>query len=247
MMGKYLNLYYESVMTPTPTPYAPANEYSSAPTSILVLFDEDKKPLLSSRGVVISAFSSQGNLDNYANSLYGLIRNAKEIYSVIPELYSQAITKLDEKELYKYIKDNGVLHARLEDAKAEDRVYIDALDTDPDFELDGTVVNEKLVESLQNSDYYVKTVDGYKYSFKTVTEGSEIIMYVEEIHPYDLAEYHWLRSSSKNPDVIEVRSGGKLVELVDAFNDEEEPLDYIESAKLLRSYNKDIKPIIDRT
>lgn len=246
-MGKFLDLYYESVMTPTPTPYAPADAYSSAPTSILVLFNEDKEPLLSSRGVVISAFSSQGNLDNYANSLYGLIRDAKEIYSVIPELYSQAITKLDNKEFYKYVKKNGVLHTRLEDAKAEEKVYTDALDTDPDFELDGTVENASLTESVNSSDFYVKTVDNYRYSFKTVTEGNDIVMYIEEIHPYDLAEYCWLRSSSSNPDVIEVRNGGHLVALVDSFDEDEEPIDYIECAKLLRSYNKDIKPIIDRT
>lgn len=246
-MGKFLNLYYESVMAPTSTPYAPADSSSQVPTSILVLFDEDKKPLLSSRGVVISAFSSQGNLDNYANSLYGLVKNVKEVYSIIPELYSQAITKLDDKEFYKYVKDNGVLHNRLAEVKAEEKVYSDALDTDPDFELSGTVENEKLTESVEAQDYYVKTVDGYKYSYKTVAEGNHIVMYVEEIHPYDLADYYWLRHSSSNPDVIEVRLGGKLVELVDAFDNDEEPLDYIESAKLLRSYNKSIEARIDRT
>lgn len=246
-MGKFLNLYYESVMTPTPTPYAPADSCSKVPTSILVLFDEDKQPLLSSRGVVISAFSSQGNLDNYANSLYGLVKGAKEIYSIIPEIYSQAITKLNSKEFYKYVKDNGILHDRLEKVKAEDKVYVDALDTDPDFELSGTVATNKLTESVEAQDYYVKTVDGYKYSFKTVTEDNHIVLYVEEIHPYDLAEYYWLRHSSANPDVIEVRLGGKLHGLVDSFNEDDEPIDYIETARLLRSYNKNIKSMIDRT
>ena len=247
MTSKYMNLFYESSMTPTPTPYAPASIFSGEQEAMLVLFDENKESLLSNRGVIISGFSSQSHLDNYANSLYGLVRNVKEVYSIIPELYSQAITKLNDTEYYKYIKDNGTLHDRLEEAKPEEKVYSDALDIDPDFILDGTIENKNLNESANSNDYFIKTVDNFRYSFRTVTEDNNIVMYVNEIHPYDLAEYYWLRSSSANPDVIEVRIGGKLHELVDAFDEDEEPLDYYKAAKLLRSYNKTVESIIDRT
>lgn len=133
--SKYLNLFCESVMTPTPTPYAPNTEPSKVPTVVFVVFDVDNSPIFSPRGVVLNAYSSQGLIDNYANDLYNLIKNANEIYSIIPELYTQNITKLDTKEYYDYIKNNGVLHSKPEELSTEDIVYNDILDRDPDFEI----------------------------------------------------------------------------------------------------------------
>lgn len=250
-MGKFLNLYYESIMTPTPTPYAPTEPFSEYSQAMIVVFDEDKMPLLSSRGVITSSFSSQGQLDNFASNLYGLIKGAKEVYSVIPELYTQAVTKLDDEEFYKYVKDNGILHKRLEDAKPEEQVFADALDIDPDFVIEDNSGLEKINESVESdtySDRYTFRRNDREYRFVSYSDKNHIISTIEEIHPYDLADYHWSRSSTANPDVVEIRLGNKLVKLVDAFDDEsEEPISNEEVADILYSYNKNVDSKIDRT
>lgn len=138
-MSKYFDLFCESVMTPTPTPYAPKESNSQFPTTIFVVFDKDKKPCFSDRGVIISAFGSASTLSNFASSLYNLVTGASEVYAIIPELYTQAVTKLDIKEYYKYIKDNGTKYDPLYNDKTENKVYDDSLADDPDFIIDGTV------------------------------------------------------------------------------------------------------------
>ena len=135
-MSKYLEVLCESVMTPTPTPYVPDSDVSTHPTYILVVFNKDKESLLSPRGSIVTTFASQGDLDNYANNLYDLIRDAFEVYSIIPELYSQAITKFkSNKDFYDYIHDNGILHKRVEDMSNEEAIYSDIIDADTDFNI----------------------------------------------------------------------------------------------------------------
>lgn len=135
-MSKYLEALCESVMTPTPTPYMPDSDVSTHPTYILVVFNKDKESLLSPRGSIVTTFASQGDLDNYANNLYDLIKDAFEVYSIIPELYSQAITKFkSNKDFYDYIHDNGILHKCVEDMSNEEAVYSDIIDADTDFNI----------------------------------------------------------------------------------------------------------------
>ena len=135
-MSKFLDLFYESVMTPTPTPYAPDSDVSTHPTYVLVVFNKYKESLLSPRGSIVTTFASQGDLDNYANNLYDLIKNASEVYSIIPELYNQAVTKFKtDKEFYDYIHDNGILHKRVEDMSDDEVVYSDIIDSDTDFDI----------------------------------------------------------------------------------------------------------------
>ena len=135
-MSKYLEVLCESIMTPTPTPYMPDSDVSTHPTYILVVFNKDKESLLSPRGSIVTTFASQGDLDNYANNLYDLIKDAFEVYSIIPELYSQAITKFkSNKDFYDYIHDNGVLHKRVEDMSDDEVVYSDIIDIDTDFNI----------------------------------------------------------------------------------------------------------------
>lgn len=138
-MSRYFDMFCESVMTPTPTPYAPNDVNSKFPTTIFIIFNKDKEPCFSDRGVVISAFSSTSTLSNFASNLYNLVTGADEVYAVIPELYTQAVTKLDTKDYYKYIKDNGTKYEPLFDSKSEDKVYDDSLAEDPDFVIDSTV------------------------------------------------------------------------------------------------------------
>lgn len=123
----------ESVMTPTPIPYSPATETNDS--AIIILFDHDNKQLLSNRGAITLSVSSQATLDNYANSLYNLIPSVTQVFSIIPELYTQAITKLSDEDFYKYIKDNAVSHKKFDSVDVDDLVYNDAIDTDADFDI----------------------------------------------------------------------------------------------------------------
>ena len=50
--------------------------------NLIVVFNKDKESLLSPRGSIVTTFASQGDLDNYANNLYDLIRDAFEVYSI---------------------------------------------------------------------------------------------------------------------------------------------------------------------
>lgn len=143
-MNNYLDLFYESVMTPTP--YSSSDQNSEMPSIIFSVFDDNKEPVFSSRGVIITAMSSQAHIDNYACNLYNLVKNASEVYSIIPELYTQAVTKLDNDEYYKYIKDHGILHKPADDMDTESKVYDDILDNDPDFEVETSVNNEAIIE-----------------------------------------------------------------------------------------------------
>ena len=114
-MSKYFDLMYESTMVPTPVPYAPNVENSEMPNIIFVAFDKEKTPIFSPRGIIITAMSSQSLIEKYALSLYKLLRNADEVYSIIPELYTEAVTRLSQEEYYDYISKNAKLHKQLED------------------------------------------------------------------------------------------------------------------------------------
>ena len=145
-MSKYFDLMYESTMVPTPVPYAPNVENSEMPNIIFVAFDKEKTPIFSPRGIIITAMSSQSLIEKYALSLYKLLRNADEVYSIIPELYTEAVTRLSQEEYYDYISKNAKLHKQLEDITEEEVVYDNILDTDPDFKIETTLDNEVFKE-----------------------------------------------------------------------------------------------------
>lgn len=96
----------ESVMAPTGGTYS-AEEIQ--PLVCFAIFGKDKEPLLNSKGVIITSKMSDTFNQDYANSLYALIGNAKEIYVIDNEVYNQAADIRDDSEFYKFVKDNGEL------------------------------------------------------------------------------------------------------------------------------------------
>lgn len=155
-MSKYLELVNESVMAPTPTPYANGVENSNMPVVDIVIFDSEHKPILARRGVIITAFGSQSTLNNYVNNLYELNKNASEIYSIIPELYTQTLTRMTDKEYYEYIKANGFLHVKAEKMSTEDAAYDGTINTDS-VNVIGDVENKAIIEEAVK-----RTYKGYK-------------------------------------------------------------------------------------
>ena len=107
----------------------------------------------------------------------------------------------------------------------------------------------------------------YTNRFKYSVNGQKFIIYskynddpenfqcqITEIHPYDLAEYYWVKKDS--PAAAKVIKQGKITGYIDIDEYDEDrysdPQDYIDSiidymCTMLYSYNRDIEPIIDRT
>ncbi len=98
----------ESVMVPVPTNAAFVN-YELQPLTVFALFGKDKKPLLSSRGIIITSKMSETFNQDYANQLYGLIDNLKEVYVIDNEKYDEASGIRTDEDFYKFVKDNGEL------------------------------------------------------------------------------------------------------------------------------------------
>ncbi len=143
-MSKYFDLMHESTMAPTPIPYAPNIENSEMPNVIFIAFDKDKKSLFNPKGPVITAMSSQSLIEKYALSLYKLMKNVDEVYSIIPEMYTEAVAKMEAEDYYNYISKNAKLHKQVDELEQEEIAYDNILDTDPDFKLDTTLDNEVL-------------------------------------------------------------------------------------------------------
>lgn len=98
----------ESVMTPTPTPYKA--DFTSAqvePLVVFALFGEKNKPLLSNRGVVITSKIGEDFEQTYANSLYRLVKNLKDVYVIDNEVYDKTKDFRTDEEFYDFVKKNG--------------------------------------------------------------------------------------------------------------------------------------------
>lgn len=111
----------ESVMTPTPVPYTAAfNNVELQPLVVFALFGKDNKPLLNSRGVIITSKMSETFNQDYANSLYVLISNLKEVYVLDNAKYNEAADIRTDEEFYKFVKANGEL---LKDTSADGKIH----------------------------------------------------------------------------------------------------------------------------
>lgn len=118
----------ESVMTPTPIPYDARFENKEAqPLVCFALFDKDNKPLLNSKGVIITSKMSDTFNQDYANSLYGLMNNADQIYAIDNDVFDKTSDIKDDTDFYKFVKDNGKL--------------LKNTNTDSAFKLNGEVEN----------------------------------------------------------------------------------------------------------
>lgn len=111
----------ESVMTPTPVPYTAAfTNVELQPLVVFALFGKDNKPLLNSRGVIITSKMSETFNQDYANSLYVLISNLKEVYVLDNAKYNEAADIRTDEEFYKFVKANGEL---LKDTSADGKIH----------------------------------------------------------------------------------------------------------------------------
>lgn len=111
----------ESVMTPTPVPYTAAfTNVELQPLVVFALFGKDNKPLLNSRGVIITSKMSETFNQDYANSLYVLISNLKEVYVLDNAKYNEAADIRTDEEFYKFVKANGEL---LKDTSTDGKIH----------------------------------------------------------------------------------------------------------------------------
>ncbi len=117
----YTESLQESVMTPTPVPYTAAfTNVELQPLVVFALFGKDNKPLLNSRGVIITSKMSETFNQDYANSLYVLISNLKEVYVLDNAKYDEAADIRTDEEFYKFVKANGEL---LKDTSADGKIH----------------------------------------------------------------------------------------------------------------------------
>lgn len=99
----------ESIMVPTPTPYkADFTSEQIEPLVVFALFGEENKPLLSNRGVVITSKIGEDFEQTYANSLYRLIKNLKDVYVIDNEVYDKTKDFRTDEEFYDFVKKNGL-------------------------------------------------------------------------------------------------------------------------------------------
>lgn len=99
----------ESIMVPTPTPYkADFTSEQIEPLVIFALFGEENKPLLSNRGVIITSKIGEDFEQTYANSLYRLIKNLKDVYVIDNETYYRTKDFRTDEDFYEFVKKHGV-------------------------------------------------------------------------------------------------------------------------------------------
>jgi len=118
---------------------------------------------------------------------------------------------------------------------------------------------KKLVASIQdpkqskNPDYMTYTQGGQRFGVHLYSDDPLYPKFqVTEIHPYDDADYTWARCGYKGAANVQFIKNGKVVDQMQWYTYEEDegsPEDYIdkmidETCSQLRSFNKDVKPIM---